>query len=162
MSQNPKKEKVMTTATMAPAGNAIAELVEQIVADHEQKDASVSSREGAAVSVTLAVNGLLGTGGMNGWITYDRPGPNKIYAAAGKLGERKGLFAGGGAWPALVLSPDKIAGKTGTFDAIGSGPAGLLQMWIDGTPVFAVRLPVAGAGLGDWRLTGEVRFSSPQ
>jgi len=153
----------MTTATMAPASNAITELVEQILADQNQKEAGVSSRESAAVSATLAVNERQQTGGMHGWITYiDREAPNKVYFPATKITLTKGEFAGGVAVPTLALAPDQVAGKTGTFHAGGFGPGGLLQMWVDGVPLFAVRLPVAGAGAGYWRIDGEVRFSSLQ
>ncbi|HEY2738492.1 MAG TPA: hypothetical protein VGK45_08810 [Thermoanaerobaculia bacterium] len=160
----------MTTATTAPALDqdtaiggkaAIAELVHQILG--ETKEEAVTDRETAFVSVTLAVNDEGPEGGMHGWITYtDRPEPNKVYFEATKVTRHQGYFAGGFAGLSLTLDPKTVAGKTGTFHAGGVFAAGLLQMWIDGTPVFAVRLPVAGAGGAYWRIDGEVRFSRLQ
>ncbi|MEM9556559.1 MAG: hypothetical protein AAGC60_20035 [Acidobacteriota bacterium] len=115
--------------------------------------------EPAAISASLSV-GPAGSG-MQGWITYDRPGRNKIYFRKIAEHSRSGLFAGGGPGVTGVLEPDFLEGKRGTFRADGFGTAGVLQLWCEGKPVFFTRLVLAGAGLGPWHVEGEVAFERP-
>jgi hypothetical protein len=100
---------------------------------------------------------------MNGWLTFDRPHPVKVYFEAHQVTERGGLFGGGGFLPMLCVSPESLIGKIGIFEARGDGFAGLLQMWVGDRAVLAGRLPVAGAGVpfAPWHIKGTVRFTRP-
>ncbi len=99
-------------------------------------------------------------GGMQGNIHYTGTPEQVYFALEGQPTEYYGLFAGGGGFPLVGSLPaSQLVGKTGTFRAAGAGDGGVLQLWVDGTPVFSTPIPLVGAGFLGWRLEGRVRFS---
>lgn len=64
----------------------------------------------------------------------------------------------GGGGPVLALPAERILNRVGAFVATGWGPAGTLQIKVDGVNVFWLDPALAGLGLFSWRVEGKVTF----
>lgn len=135
----------------------IEETVALVLATQKEVADSPEGYEPAGVTGTLATGAACG---MHGNIHYTRGGQIYLYLE-GEPGSCFGPFAGDFNTPPLIgaLSANRLAGKTGTFEASGWGWGGRIQMWIDGQPVFSQSLEVRGTpGPWAWKLEGKVRF----
>ncbi|MFT3775906.1 MAG: hypothetical protein QM820_61970 [Minicystis sp.] len=138
---------------------AQVDFIEGIIRDRNASLAgpeAVNDYVGAAVSASLTSGPDGAT--LQGWITYSLT--EKVYFELTKVTNQEGLpIAMTGGLPYfLTLRSALIAGKTGSFVATGWGPAGSLQIKVDGRKVFWIELAMGGAGLGTWRVEGEVRL----
>jgi len=143
------------TTAQAQAIEATAAL---ILETQEKVADALGNYVNSNVTATMSV-GPTG-GGMQGNIHYTGTTEQVYFAMEGKPTQYYGLFAGGG-FPPLIgsLPASQLVGKTGTFKAAGFGSDGVLQLWVDGVPVFSTPIPLVGAGVFGWSLEGQARFS---
>jgi hypothetical protein len=133
------------------------EIMEKI---HESLTANQSSKSYIEAAVTCSLTVGFTGATLKGWITFNDQSKGKIHFKSGKIHGHKWYFVGAGALPSVkVLIPEKVE-KTGSFEASGSVAGGALMLYSkDGTPIFEVPFPVAGAGAPYWKANGDVNYT---